>query len=147
LAVIALAVLAALPADVWRKIGAGRLADWHWLLAFVAAAFATRLHKTATATFGRVVRYTKADPTNIAARQAVRERGLKLMSALHEGNYYKRIIIVSHSLGTMLAHDLLSYFWAQHEARRRIAESSPEFDALCELERAAATVELDPTAA
>src|SRR5262245_52098654 len=147
LAVIALAGLAAVPADTWRKIGADWLAEWHWLLALVAAALATWLHKTATATFGRVVRYTQADPTNIAARQAVRERGLKLMSSLHEGNYYKRIIIVSHSLGTMLAHDLLSYFWAQREAPRRIAETSPEFDALCELERAAAAVELNPTAA
>src|SRR3989442_5241415 len=147
LAVIALAVLAALPADVWRKIGANWLADWHGLLVVVAAAFGAWLHKIATATFGRVVRYTKADPGNIAARQAVRERGLKHMNSLHEGDYYKRIVIVSHSLGTMLAHDLLSYFWAQREAPRRIAESSPEFDALCELERAAAAVDLNPTAA
>jgi len=147
LAVIALAGLAAVPADAWRKIGAGWLADWHWLLAAVAAALAMWLHKTATATFGRVVRYAKSDPNNIAARQAVRERGLKLLNSLHEGNYYKRIVIVSHSLGTMLAHDLLSYFWAQRQAPRRIAESSPEFDALCELERAAAAVDLNPTAA
>src|SRR5262249_23493330 len=102
----------------------------------------------ATATFGRVVRYSKADPDNIAARQAVRERGLKLLGALHEGTHYKRIIIASHSLGTMLAHDLLSYFWAQREAPRRIAETSPEFAALCELERAAAAVDRpNPTAA
>jgi hypothetical protein len=147
LIVIALAGLAAVPADSWRKVHANWLAEWHWLLAFVAAAFGAWLHKIATATFGRVVRYTKADPDNIAARQAVRERGLKLLSALHEGTYYKRIIIVSHSLGTMLAHDLLSYFWAQREAPRRIAETSPEFDALCELERAAAAVGPNPTAA
>src|SRR5215813_12849090 len=147
LAVVALAVLAAIPADSWRKVHADWLAEWHWLLAFVAAGFGAWLHKIATATFGRVVRYTKADPDNIAARQAVRERGLKLLGALHEAAHYKRIIIVSHSLGTMLAHDLLSYFWAQREAPRRIAETSPEFDALCELERAAAAVELNPTAA
>src|SRR5215831_5510473 len=147
LAVVALAVLAAIPADSWRKVHADWLAEWHWLLAFAAAGFGAWLHKIATATFGRVVRYTKADPDNIAARQAVRERGLKLLGALHEGAHYKRIIIVSHSLGTMLAHDLLSYFWAQREAPRRIAETSPEFDALCELERAAAAVELNPTAA
>src|SRR5262245_10343873 len=145
LAVVALAVLAAIPADSWRKVHADWLAEWHWLLAFVAAAFGAWLHKIATATFGRVVRYTKADPDNIAARQAVRERGLKLLGALHEGTHYKRIIIVSHSLGTMLAHDLLSYFWAQREAPRRIAETSQEFDALCELERAAAAVDLNPT--
>lgn len=146
--VVAIAVLAILPADVWRKTGAGRLADWHWLLALVAAELARRLHKIATATFGRVVRYTRADPDNIAARQAVRERGLNLLHALHEGDYYKRIVIVSHSLGTMLAHDLLSYFWAQREAARKIAESSPEFDALCELESAAAAVDrANPSAA
>jgi len=141
-AVIAIAGLAVLPADTWRKIGAPPwLADWHWLLAFVAVAFGRWLHKAATASFGRVVRYTRADPANIAARQAVRERGLKLMNALHEGDHYQRIIIVSHSLGTMLAHDLLSYFWAQREAARKIAESSPEFDALCALESAAAAVD------
>src|SRR5262249_35906130 len=37
--------------------------------------------------------------------------------------------------------------WAQREAPRRIAETSQEFDALCELERAAAAVDLNPTAA
>src|SRR5215472_754671 len=148
LGVIAIAALAVLPADVWRKIGAPWLADWHWLLAFVALAFGRWLHKAVTASFGRVVRYTQADPDNIAARQAVHERGLKLMNSLHEGDHYKRIIIVSHSLGTMLAHDLLSYCWALRAAPRRIAESSPEFDALCELESAAAAVDRpDPPAA
>src|SRR5262245_47549641 len=141
LAVMAIAALAVLPADAWRNIGAPWLADWHWLLAFVALAFGRWLHKAATASFGRVVRYTRADPDNIAARQAVHERGLELMNSLHEGDHYKRIIIVSHSLGTMLAHDLLSYFWAQREAARKIAESTPEFDALCELESAAAAVD------
>lgn len=120
--------------------------NWNWLLTLVAAtlvaaALGTWLHKAASATFGRVVRYTRADPNNIAARQNVRERGLKLLSAIHDGNYYKRIVIVSHSLGTVLAYDLLSYFWAQHEAARRIADASPEFDALCDLEKAAAAVE------
>src|SRR5262249_18710372 len=32
LAVVALAVLAAIPADSWRKIHADWLAEWHWLL-------------------------------------------------------------------------------------------------------------------
>jgi hypothetical protein len=141
LAVVAIAALSAIPADVWKNTPLPWLADWHWLLALVAAAFSIKLHTIATATFGRVVRYTKADPGNIAARQAVRERGLRLLNALHEGSYYKRITIVSHSLGTILAHDLLSYFWAGREAARKIEDSSPEFDALCALEAAAADVD------
>src|SRR5215471_6246658 len=148
LVVVAIAILSVMPADLWKNSSAPWLADWHWLLALVAAAFGAGLHKMAAATFGRVVRYTKAHPDNIAARQAVRERGLKLLDALHEGAYYKRIIIVSHSLGTILAHDLLSYFWAQREEARKIEDSSPDFGVLCALEAAAADVDkTNPTAA
>jgi hypothetical protein len=97
-----------------------------------------------TSTFGRVVRYTRADPDNIAARAAVRDRGLKLLRALHDGPHYKRIVIVSHSLGTMLAHDLLSYFWAEREAARTVKEGTAEFTALCTLEHAARDLEQAP---
>jgi hypothetical protein len=144
LLVLAIAGLSVLPAEIWRKMGLSWFADWHGLLAPVAAAFGVWLHKIATAYFGRVVRYTQADPDNIASRREVRERGLKLLNALHEGSYYKRIVIVSHSLGTILAHDLLSYFWAQREASRKIDTASPEFGALCALEAAAAAVDRTP---
>jgi hypothetical protein len=147
LLVLLIAGLSVLPAEAWKTLGISWLADWHWLLAPVAAAFGLVLHKLATAYFGRVVRYTRADPDNIASRQAVRERGLKLLNALHEGDYYKRIVIVSHSLGTILAHDLLNYFWAQREASRKIETTSPVFDLLCALESAAADVERSPTPA
>ncbi|MGB8898347.1 MAG: hypothetical protein WCC90_03395 [Methylocella sp.] len=145
--VLAIAGLSVLPAEVWKKLGLSWFADWHGLLAPVAAAFGVWLHKIATPYFGRVVRYTHADPENIASRRDVRERGLKLLNSLHEGSYYKRIAIVSHSLGTILAHDLLSYFWAQREASRKIDTASPEFDALCALEEAAAAVDRAPVPA
>lgn len=74
----------------------------------------------------------------------MRDRGLKLLRSLHDGPHYKRIVIVAHSLGTMLAHDLLSYFWAEREAARTIREGTLEFDALCALEQAAAQVALSP---
>jgi hypothetical protein len=103
------------------------------------------VHRVGTSTFGRVVRYTRADPDNIAARAAVRERGLRLLRALHAGPHYKRIVIVAHSLGTILAHDLLSYFWAEREAARTVREGTPEFAALCGVEHAAAQLEADPS--
>lgn len=105
LCVVAIGVLSVLPADVWKSLGVGWLANWHWLLLLLAGALGTWLHKTASETFGRVVRYTRADPDNIAARKNVRERGLKSLNALHDGSY-KRIIIVAHSLGAILAYDL-----------------------------------------
>jgi hypothetical protein len=49
-----------------------------------------------TTTFGRVVKFTKADPVNIAARAAVRERGLALLRELHKRqgeDKYDRVII------------------------------------------------------
>jgi hypothetical protein len=118
------------------EVGLTALAEWHGLLAPLPLG-----SDCGSTSWRQVVRYTRADPANIAARRDVRQRGLKLLNALHGGPYYKRIVIVSHSLGTILAHDLLSYFWAQREAARKIDAASPEFDALCALETAAA--ELD----
>lgn len=142
LLVVALGILAVLPASVWKDTPFAGLSDWQWLVAAAAVAITALVHQMGTSTFGRVVRYTRADPDNIAARAAVRDRGLKLLRALHDGPYCKRIVIVAHSLGTMLAHDLLSYFWAERETARTIREGTPEFDALCALEQAAAQVAL-----
>ena len=60
-----------------------------------------------------------------------------MLRALHEGQIYKRIVIASHSLGTILAVDLLSYFWAERESARTVRQGTKEFGALCALERAA----------
>jgi hypothetical protein len=140
LVVVAFALVAAMPAELLKGSFLGWLSGWHWAVAIVAGAMGTLLHKVATKTFGRVVRYTRADPDNIAARQAVRERGLKLLRDLHQGSNYKRIVVVAHSLGTILAHDLLSYFWAERDAARAIGEGTPAFAALCDLEAAAGKI-------
>jgi hypothetical protein len=138
LVIVALAVLAALPTSLWKEPPYG-------LLVTAAVAITALVHRMGTSTFGRVVRYTRADPENIAARASVRNRGLKLLRALHDGPHYKRIIIVGHSLGAMLAYDLLSYFWAERDPARTVVEGTPEFAALCTLEHAAAQLEEAPS--
>jgi hypothetical protein len=135
LLVVLAAILTRVPDRVWDESFMRWLPRWTFLI--VIGFFGAVLHTLATQYFGRVARYTRADPDNVAARQAVRERGLKLLRELHAGSGYSRIIIVSHSLGTMLAHDLLSYFWAEREGARTIQEGTTDFDALCDLERAA----------
>ena len=137
---VALAILALVPSTAWKNTRFAALADCRWLIAAAAVFIGGWVHRLGTSTFGRVVRYTQADPDNIAARAAVRDRGLKLLRALHDGSHYKRIVIVAHSLGTMLAHDLLSYFWTEREAARTIREGTAEFTALAELEHAAAAL-------
>jgi hypothetical protein len=139
LVTIALGLLVLVPGEMWKGTRFNFLASGHWLLVAITAGAAALLHGMGTSTFGRVVRYTRATPDNIAARAAVRERGLKLLRALHDSRQpYKRIIIVAHSLGTILGHDLLSYFWAEREAARTIAENTDAFTALCKVEKAAA---------
>ena len=104
----------------------------------LAAAFASFAASFIVPYFGRVVRYTVAKPDNIAARENIRKRGLELLGELHKD--YERIIIVGHSLGSILAYDLISYFWARRQAQRTIDEGTPEFSALQRLELAIAAL-------
>lgn len=63
-------------------------------------------------------RYFSRDPENVGARHNIRERGLNLLSQLHkpfsDGRQYKRIIVVAHSLGSVVAYELLNDFWSRH---------------------------------
>jgi len=69
---------------------------------------------------GDVVRYVRATPATVDKRQRVRDRGLALLTALHDKTdgkgpdappYYERIIVVAHSLGTIIAYDLIQLYW------------------------------------
>lgn len=63
--------------------------------------------------FGDVARYVRAKPANIKVRQAIRQEGIDLLEALIESKRYQRIIVVGHSLGSIVAYDLLSHLWAR----------------------------------
>jgi hypothetical protein len=134
--VLALSLVGILPESWWAPLG--WLGGYRWLLVPAAGLLLLWLHTITAATFGRVVRYTRADPDNIAARAAVRERGLALLRALHRRSDYSRIVLVGHSLGSMLAFDLLAYFWSEKGRARTIVEGSEEFAALAAVETAAA---------
>ncbi|MEZ2132173.1 MULTISPECIES: hypothetical protein [unclassified Sinorhizobium] len=132
---VGLALVTILPASIWSKVAP----DWVRPVVLMAvAALTATIHTMATKSFGRVVRYTRAQPDNIAARAAVRERGLELLRALHKDDKYDRVIIVAHSLGTILAYDVISYFWAEREEARTFQTNSASFAALQKLEMAAA---------
>lgn len=68
---------------------------------------------------GDVVRYARATPATVAKREAIRERGLQLLRALHaekdwRGKYtYDRIVVVAHSLGSIISYDLLVHLWEE----------------------------------
>lgn len=82
--------------------------------------------------FGDVARYVRAQPDTVAKRAAVMDRGLALLRNLHghvppadksflfdydhtakPERTYQRVIVVAHSLGSVIAYDLLRHFWAE----------------------------------
>lgn len=70
----------------------------------------------AFASFGRlflsdVMRYLSPTPRDITARDAIRERGIALLRRLHEDERYDRIVVVGHSLGSVIGYDLLRLAW------------------------------------
>jgi hypothetical protein len=149
--ILALAVAVLAVATVLPKESTGSWSPWDyrplrwlagfsaWQLAAAAAALGWVTQSFVVPYFGRVVRYTRAHPDNIRARQEIRERGLALLDELHKTRY-GRIIVVGHCLGSILAYDLVSYCWARRGESHAVTEGTPEFEALCELERAIAAL-------
>lgn len=56
-------------------------------------------------------RYLTPSPANIRARNDIRAEGLQLLRVLHESGDYQRIIVVGHSLGSVIGLDLLRMAW------------------------------------
>ena len=69
---------------------------------------------------GDAARYFNAKPHNIRVRQAIRAAGVDLLTKLHDSGEYRRIIIVGHSLGSVIALDILYHYWTKiHEQHNR----------------------------
>ena len=94
--------------------------------------------------FGDVARYVRTSPDAVSARAAIRDRGVELLRALHgpaEGDFttrydhgklssYNRIVVVGHSLGSIIAYDVLRLFWEERGPTRLNPASDDEMKAL-----------------
>ena len=90
--------------------------------------------------FGDVARYVSAKPSNVARRQEIREKGIELLETLIASKKngkpeYDRIIVVAHSLGTIVAYDILTYLFARKKKTFSNVKPQPERHALEELIR------------
>ncbi len=63
---------------------------------------------------GDAARYLHVAPANIQTRHEIRSAGVKLLHALHEDNSYDRIIVVGHSLGSVIGLDILYHAWTAY---------------------------------
>lgn len=111
---LGIGILAALPAVA--KFAVGALSD-QYVIAYA----------------GDAARYLEPRPDNIARRQEIREAGAQLLDALHDKARYSRIVVYGHSLGSVIAYDILSHAWA-HRSRRRDNVSRTSSRALRQLE-------------
>lgn len=73
-------------------------------------------------------RYFSRDPDHVDARQAIREHGVKLLDHLHgvgkDKACYDRVILVAHSLGSVVGYELLMDYWARRAGRLKIVSGS-----------------------
>lgn len=60
---------------------------------------------------GDAARYMRNATDNLAQRETIRRNGVQFLKGLHKDGDYDRIIIVGHSLGSVIAYDLLTYLW------------------------------------
>lgn len=74
-------------------------------------------------------RYFSRDPEQIQARQKIRARGVQLLDQLHalsvEEGGYNRIIVIAHSLGSVVGYELLTDYWARQADQVSVADNSP----------------------
>jgi hypothetical protein len=66
---------------------------------------------------GDAARYFTPDPDNIGERSHIRQQGITFLQKLHtitSGSQVDRIIIVAHSLGSVVAYDLMRLLWSEY---------------------------------
>jgi hypothetical protein len=76
---------------------------------------------------GDAARYLSPTPDNIKLRQAIRADGIQLLRKIHESGEYERVIVVGHSLGSVVAYDVLKHLWQEYytDYRQPKASSQP----------------------
>ena len=62
---------------------------------------------------GDAARYFRGSPGNVAVRRAIRKEAVDTLERLHTGGQYDRIVVVAHSLGTVVAYDMLRAYYSR----------------------------------
>ncbi|MEM1128874.1 MAG: hypothetical protein AAGI71_19680 [Bacteroidota bacterium] len=83
-----------------------------------------------TSIAGDAARYLDASPANIGRRQAIRAKGVEILNKLHACGEYERIIVVGHSLGSVIGYDLLTYAWPDYAGQGDKQRPQPVLDEL-----------------
>jgi hypothetical protein len=64
--------------------------------------------------------YLNPHPRTVEARNAIRTAGVELLERLQRDGRYDRILVVGHSLGSVIGYDILSFAWHRVSERFRL---------------------------
>jgi hypothetical protein len=91
--------------DVGSKLG---------LTSLTLALLLTLLQGTLVHYAGDAARYLSPLPQNIALRHRIRAEGVQLLRKLHASGEYERIVVVGHSLGSVIGYDIITRLWLEN---------------------------------
>ena len=86
--------------------------------------------KVVAPVIGDAARYLSAAPVNVQQRRAIRDEGAKLLRKLIDSGDYRRIVVVGHSLGSIIGYDILRDVWAEYNTCMEAPGSSEALDRL-----------------
>jgi hypothetical protein len=102
-------VLAGIGLGVFDRISQGM----SLLVSGIAGLLFAALQSVVLLFIGDVARYLNAAPANIRLRQDIRADGIRLLKKIQESGDYDRVIMVGHSLGSVVAYDILKHVWQE----------------------------------
>lgn len=115
-----------------------------YLIAAASSALVGILHTVVLLYIGDAARYLNPAPQNIAVRHEIRKNGIDLLRKLHDSSKYDRIVVVGHSLGSVIGFDILKHFWAEVH-RRYEAKRGPDLELFAKVEEAAGSLQKAPS--
>jgi hypothetical protein len=62
---------------------------------------------------GDAARYIRNSPANVAVRREIRRQAVDTLHMLHTWGSYDRIVVVAHSLGAIVAYDMLRTYYSR----------------------------------
>lgn len=115
-------------------IGSRSAVEWSLLGALAGTLFAIC---RSTGTYfglqyaGDAARYLSPRPENVGVRQAIRSAAVDLLEKLHDDpswRRYHRIVVVGHSLGSVIAYDALTHLWQRRHHPKQTLPLPPYGD-------------------
>jgi hypothetical protein len=88
------------------------------------------INSTVSKTVGDAVKYLTPSPENISSRFEIRNKGINLIRKLHEqtaengSQKYSKIIVIGHSLGSVVAYDIIANLWNEYQYDYKVLEQS-----------------------